>query len=153
VESFKAARTLGQRALLIVGSDPRNRDGFPDPLPERAMAVDYVPHADVFPRAAAIVHQGGIGTLAQALRAGNPQLVVPFGFDQPDNAARAVRLGVAEVLSPEHYTADTAVSVLQRLLGDPLMHRRAAEVAASVRADNGVAAACDAIEGVITEAF
>lgn len=155
VESFKAARTLGQRALLIVGSDPRNRDGFPDPLPEWAMAVDYVPHADVFPRAAAIVHPGGIGTLAQALRAGNPQLVVPFCFDQPDNAARAARLGVADVLLPERYTADTAVAALQRLLGDPLVHRRAAEIAAAIRTENGVAAACDAIEdaieGVITE--
>jgi UDP:flavonoid glycosyltransferase YjiC (YdhE family) len=150
VESFEAARTLGQRALLIVGDDPRNGNGFPDPLPEWAMAVDYVPHADVFPQAAAIVHQGGIGTLGQALRAGKPQLVVPFGFDQPDNAARAVRLGVAGVLPPEHYTGDKAAAVLQRLLGDSPMHRRAAEVAAAIRAENGVAVACDAIERVIS---
>jgi UDP:flavonoid glycosyltransferase YjiC (YdhE family) len=149
VEGFKAARTLGHRALLVVGSDPRNRYGLPDPLPEWAMAVDYVPHADIFPQAAVVVHQGGIGTLAQALRAGKPQLVVPFGFDQPDNAARAIRLGVADVLLPERYTADTAVTALQRLLRDPLIHQRTAEIAAVIRAENGVVAACDALEDAI----
>ncbi len=58
-------------------------------------AFVYLPYAAVFPHAAAIVHQAGIGTLAQAMRSGRPQLLVPASFDQPDNARRAAVLGAA----------------------------------------------------------
>ena len=54
----------------------------------------YEPHSLLFPRAAAIVHQGGIGTTAQALRSGKPMLVVAFSHDQPDNGARIEEMGV-----------------------------------------------------------
>ncbi|MDB5373652.1 MAG: UDP:flavonoid glycosyltransferase YjiC, YdhE family, partial [Belnapia sp.] len=87
--SLEAARLLGRRAILLLGP-PRNRAGLPDPLPPWAFATGYLPHATVFPAAAAIIHQGGIGTTAQAMRAGRPMLVVPFSHDQPDNAARLV---------------------------------------------------------------
>ena len=72
-----------------------------------------------FPRAAVIVHSGGIGTSAQALAAGRPMLVVPFAFDQPDNAARLQRLGVARAIPRKHYTAKRAYAELSRLLTDP----------------------------------
>ena len=81
-------------------------------------------------------------TRSLSCRSASISLITPRG---------AVRLGVADVLPPERYTADTAAAALQCLLGDPLVHRRAAEVAAAIRAENGVAAACDIIEGVITE--
>ena len=68
-ESAEAARHLGRRALLLVGRDPRNR---PAKLPAGVVAFEYAPYSQVFPRAAAIIHQGGIGTTAQALRAGRP---------------------------------------------------------------------------------
>ncbi|MGH9945429.1 MAG: glycosyltransferase, partial [Pyrinomonadaceae bacterium] len=82
-ESITAARTLGRRALLLIG-EARNRPA--EPLPEEVAAFDYAPYGEVMPRCEAIVHQGGIGTTAQALRAGRPTLVVPFAFDQHDNA-------------------------------------------------------------------
>ena len=49
-------------------------------------AFGYAPYSGLFPRCSAIVHQGGVGTTAQAMRSGRPMLVVPFGFDQHDNA-------------------------------------------------------------------
>ncbi|MDX1661825.1 MAG: glycosyltransferase, partial [Gemmatimonadota bacterium] len=102
-----------------------------------------------FPRAAAIVHQGGIGTLGQALRAGRPMLVVPHSHDQPDNAHRATRLGVARTIRPTAYRADRVVAELRRLLEDSDYRLRAGEVGRIVRAEDGVATACDAIEAAV----
>ena len=68
-------QTAGRRAVLLVGKETANR---PDRLPDGVVAFDYVPFSELFPRAAAIVHQGGIGTTAQAMRSGRPMLVVPL---------------------------------------------------------------------------
>ncbi len=89
---FEVARELGLRAILLTGAN--SIPSTPDLL-----AIDYVPHSAVFPHAAAIVHQAGIGTASEVLRSGRPSLAVPFAFDQPDNAARLERLKVARVLS------------------------------------------------------
>jgi UDP:flavonoid glycosyltransferase YjiC (YdhE family) len=84
-----ASRCLGRRAILLTGRPPATD------LPAGIRAFQYQPYSLVFPRAAAVVHQAGVGTLAQALAAGHPQLIVPVAFDQPDNARRAQRLGGA----------------------------------------------------------
>lgn len=83
-QSGDAARRLGRRAVLLYGtySDP------PKALGGEIVGFEYAPYSQVFPRAACVVHQGGVGTTGQALRAGVPQLIVPFAHDQPDNAAR-----------------------------------------------------------------
>jgi UDP:flavonoid glycosyltransferase YjiC (YdhE family) len=95
-----------------------------------------------------VVHQGGIGTLHQALLAGRPQLVVPWAHDQPDNAHRAARLGVARVLSPREYRAARVERTLRALL-EPPAAARAAAVADAVRAEDGAVAACDALEACL----
>jgi len=146
-ESVRAVRRLGIRAVLLTGADPASRP--PDPLPEGVIAVEFAPHSQVFPRAAAIVHQGGIGTTGQALRAGRPELVVPHAHDQPDNAFRVTSLGVARTLFPRRYAARRVARELEVLLGDPAYARRAEEVGRTVRSEDGVGAACDAIEEVL----
>jgi rhamnosyltransferase subunit B len=143
-ESLAAARHLGMRAVLMVGSDPANLPRAA--LGADAIAVERAPHSALFPRAAAIVHHGGIGTLGQALRAGRPMLVVPWSHDQPDNARRALHLGVARILSPQRYRADRATRAIGELLHDPAFAARAAEIGAIVRSEDGVGAACEAIE-------
>lgn len=148
-ESLAAAQVLNRRAVLLVGSDPVNRANLPNPLPPWAIAVDYAPHAQVFPKAAAIVHQGGVGTLAQAMRAGRPMLVVPFSHDQPDNAARVQRLGIARAIPAAKYNAASAARELRQLLGDPRMATRAQEIARDVQAESGVTQACDLIEALL----
>ena len=112
-ESLAAARILRKRAVLLVGED-----ALAHYLPLRSADVHvcaYAPHSLLFPRAEVIVHQGGIGTLAQALRSGRPHLIVPFFGDQLDNAARAVGLGSARRLAPVVYTAESAARELSRL--------------------------------------
>jgi rhamnosyltransferase subunit B len=145
-ESLAALDRLGQRGILLVGPDPRN---LRCRLPEGVIAAEYAPHSLVFPRAAAVVHQGGIGTTGQAMRAGKPMLVVPFAHDQPDNAARVRRLGIARVLPSRRYDGRRAAKALAALLEDERYRVRAAEVGAAVRAEAGVAVACDAIEAVL----
>jgi UDP:flavonoid glycosyltransferase YjiC (YdhE family) len=142
-ESVGAVRRLGVRAVLLTGGFEQNRPG--GELPPGAMLVDRAPHQLLFPRAAAIVHQGGAGTLAQALRAGKPMLVVPHAHDQPDNAARVVRLGVARTVLPRQYRGARVAKELERLLSNTSVATRAAEVAESVVSEGGAAAAAAAI--------
>jgi UDP:flavonoid glycosyltransferase YjiC (YdhE family) len=146
-ESLKAVRILKLRALFLVGKDPKSR--LPVPLPEGVAAVDQAPFSKLFPRAAAVVHQGGIGTIGHVLRAGRPQLVVPFAVDQPDNAQRVQRLGGAEVLYPRRYAAPRAARRLDDLIGESGYARRAGEIARVVRSEDGVGDACDAIEELL----
>jgi UDP:flavonoid glycosyltransferase YjiC (YdhE family) len=147
VESAEAARRLGRRAVLLVGKEGWNQ--LPHPLPEGVLACEYAPHGELFPHAAAIVHQGGVGTTGQALRAGHPMLVVPFAHDQPDNAFRVARRGVGRVLPRNRYQAARVVRELRLLLETPSYAARAAEVGRQVRAENGVETACNALEGCL----
>ncbi len=156
--SAAAARRLGQRALLVgVGAQAFTHgrrlgdqavSGTASFGGEDVLAVPYASYAQVFPRGAAIVHQGGIGTTAEALRAGRPMLVVPFGVDQPDNAARAERLGVGRVVPERRYRVDRVITALRALLG-PAYRSRAAEVGAAIRREDGAEAAAEAIERVL----
>jgi len=141
--SATAARLLGQRAVLLVGKDPRNR---PASLPDDIVAFDYAPYSELFPRAAAIVHQGGMGTTAQAMRSGRPMLVMPYAHDQPDNADRVTRLGIARTIPRHRYTPARATADLRQLLDNPAYSQRASEVGAELRQEDGVRAACDAMD-------
>jgi rhamnosyltransferase subunit B len=149
--SIQAAHALGRRAVLLNG-----RDTAPLAVPQHARAqasmfvTGYAPHAPLFARAAAIVHHGGIGTLAQALRSGRPQLIVPFFADQPDNAARASRLGVARTLRPRNYRATSAAGELRRLLHDGAVAARAAAVADMLSGEDGATRAADTILRMLT---
>ncbi|MCA1817731.1 MAG: glycosyltransferase [Acidobacteria bacterium] len=147
-ESLKAAQALGKRALLLIGHE-RNRPSF---LPEGAAAFDYAPYGAVLPRAAAVVHQGGVGTTGQTLRAGRPQLVVPFSHDQFDNAARVARLGAGRWIARAKYDARTATRELQRLLEDESYAQRALEVGRIVQSEDGAKTACDLLEEKILSA-
>jgi UDP:flavonoid glycosyltransferase YjiC (YdhE family) len=144
--SAAATQRLGRRAVLLVGRATGNR---PAELPEGVVACDYAPFAELFPRAAAVVHQGGIGTTGRALQAGCPMLVMPFTHDQPDNAERVRRLGVARTIFRRRYTPARAAAELGSLLEEPAYARRASEVGEQVRQEDGVTAACDALEGLL----
>ena len=146
-ESARAAKKLGKRAVLLTGKG--SAAGVKTPLPEGVRAFEYAPYSQLFPRAAAIVHQGGIGTTAQALRAGKPQLIMPFSHDQPDNANRITKMGVGQVLTRETFSANRAASRLKTLLQPDRYVSRAADVGALIRSESGEQRACDAIESVL----
>ncbi len=142
-ESAGAVERLGRRAVMLVGryADMPARSHWPSSI----FAAGYAPHAALFRRALAVVHHGGVGTLAQALRAGRPMLVVPHGHDQPDNAARAARLGLARVVDARRYRAARAARHLRALVAQPRYAARAAEIGRQVAEEHGCEAACRAI--------
>ncbi len=140
-QSLEAVKILGCRAIFLIGDA-----GKLDNIPDGTIAANYAPYGELFPYAAAIVHQGGIGTTAQTLRAGVPMLVVPFSHDQPDNAARIVRLGAGRTIKREDYQANLAAQELKQLLGNSCYKNRALEIQQTLVAENGVKTASDAIE-------
>lgn len=140
-----AVKGHGVRAILLAG--PAAKD-LTD-LPNGVEAFGSAPYHDLFPRCAAVVHSGGIGTTAQALRAGVPQMIVPFAHDQYDNAARIVRMGVGEALHGRNPTGRELAATLSRLLDDDDIKDQAARVGTAIRAENGVELACDAIEAAL----
>ena len=144
-ESAKAARILNRRAVLLYGifNEP------PKILDENIAGFEYAPYSEVFPRAACVVHQGGVGTTGQVLRAGVPALIMPFSHDQPDNAARCRRAGVAEIIDRDKYTAENAAKKLEMILSDASYKSNAVEAARIVRAERGTMIACDAIEEIL----
>lgn len=131
-EAAGAARALGRRAVMLTGEvdTPARIEGD-------CLFMAYAPHSLLFPRAAAIVHHGGIGTTGQALRAGRPQIVVPHFGDQFDNAARLRRLGVAAIIDRDKFEQPLVESVLGRVLGDQAMTEAARRAAAIVSEENG----------------
>lgn len=137
----KAARRLGLRAVLLTG------EARVEPS-EGVLVRRYAPHSLLFPRATAVMHHGGIGTTGQALRSGRPQLVTPFMADQPDNAARIVRLGAGLAVQPERFSrrGDAAIT---RLLTERHFADRAAELGWRVGTEDGAAVAADAILSTI----
>ena len=145
-ESAEAAKLLRKRAILLIGRDTRNR---PENLPAGVIAVEYAAFSTLLPRASVVVHQGGIGTTAQAMRAGRSMLVVPFGFDQPDNAARVERLGISRTLARNAYNRETAASELNNLLSDAKYAEKASEVGLQVQNENGAVEACNAMESLL----
>jgi UDP:flavonoid glycosyltransferase YjiC (YdhE family) len=142
--SAKAAIRLGIRAVLLIGSDPRNQ--LKAALPESICVAEYAPYSKLFNRAAMVVHQGGVGTTAQCLRAGKPMLIMPYSHDQPDNARRMQRLKVARVIQRANYKPWRVTRRLKKMLAQPLLARQAESVAQQLSHEDGVRTACDALE-------
>jgi UDP:flavonoid glycosyltransferase YjiC (YdhE family) len=141
--SLEAAKHLGRRAVLLGAKT------VPEGYGKDFLALPYAPYSQIFPHGAVNVHQGGSGTTGQALRAGRPMLIVPYGWDQPDNAARIERLGTGLHVSRIKYSVKTATSALQRLLQESHFANQARKIGEQVRQEAGLDLACDAIESIL----
>ncbi|MDI6099226.1 hypothetical protein QLQ12_11530 [Actinoplanes sp. NEAU-A12] len=118
------------------------------PAPDVFLAGE-VPHEVVFPRVAVIVHHGGAGTTAAAVRAGRPQVVCPFVGDQPFWGRRMHQLAVApEPIDQRRLTAPRLAAAIREAIDDAAMTGGARRLGDRVRAENGVAAAVDVLEQV-----
>jgi UDP:flavonoid glycosyltransferase YjiC (YdhE family) len=73
----------------------------------------------LFPRCDLVVTHGGTGTVMSALGHGLPLVIVPVSADQPDNARRGERLGVAAVIAPDRRTPSAFRDAVRGVLGDP----------------------------------
>ncbi len=137
-ESLAAVRALGSRAIFLVG--PESKEVFTEAT---VFVASYAPYSAVMPYCSAIVHQGGIGTTAQALRSGRPMIIVPWAHDQPDNAYRIQKLGVGRSIARSQYSSGTLQLELQKLNS---LRTRAEQMGEFIRKEDGVSTACDVIE-------
>jgi rhamnosyltransferase subunit B len=144
-EAVEACRLLCRRGLLVT----RYPDQLPAPLPDGIMHCSYIPFSQLLSRSAAFVHHGGIGTTAQALAAGVPQLVMPLAHDQPDNAARVVRLGVGRSLPPRRFKAPAVARVLDELLKSDTVAERCREMARKLDGVDPIAETCRLVEELV----
>jgi UDP:flavonoid glycosyltransferase YjiC (YdhE family) len=136
---MEAARRLHRRVVVIAGrEDAKN---FAHQAGPDVLVRGYAPHSTVFSRAAVVVHHGGVGTAAQALRSGRPQLIIPFFADQPDNAGRIARLGCARVLPRRQFTPRRAEAHFQALLERSDYRENAAKIADRIAMEDGAAEA------------
>jgi UDP:flavonoid glycosyltransferase YjiC (YdhE family) len=110
--ALEACGILGQRALVLT----RHAHQLPSPLPPFAQHCAFAPFRHLFPHCGAVVHHGGVGTTAKALAAGVPQVILPFAFDQVDNATRVKQLGAGDWLKPKHRSAAAIAKALVNVM-------------------------------------
>lgn len=144
-EAVKALKLLGKRGILL----SRFSGTIPADLPPEIRHFPYVPFSSVLPRAAALAYHGGVGTCAQALRAGIPHLVQPMAHDQLDTLSRVRDLGVGEGLHPRHFRAEKIASALDRLLHDPEVKRRAAGISGRFDPSGWMDRTCRLVEDML----
>ena len=114
------------------------------------LVIGPTSHGQLFPRVAAVVHHGGAGTTAAATRAGRPQIVVPHVFDQFQWARWAHLAGVAPPpFSRKQLSAARLSAALKAVAGDERYRLRAAELGATVRGRDSIAAGISAIETLL----
>lgn len=115
---------LGCRAVFLTSQTTQ----VPADLPAGIFVAAYAPFSAVLPHASVFVHHGGIGTIAQSLAAGVPQLVVEMALDQHDNAERVARLGVGLSIPVSRFSVGRALPLLQRCLSDQHMREKARQL-------------------------
>lgn len=135
-----SCRDLGRRAILLGAPD----DGA-TPDSDRLHRLSYAPYSRILPHAAAVIHHGGIGTTAHAMRAGAPSLIIPFANDEFDNAARAKRLGVAHTLPLARLNQQALTAALERLLADKPAAAMAKIIGGKLVAEDGADTAAEAL--------
>ncbi|MBF6592006.1 MAG: glycosyltransferase family 1 protein [Ktedonobacterales bacterium] len=143
--SLEAIQGVGARALVI-GAAPGI---LPYQLPEDVLALPFAPFSHVYPRCAAVIHHGGIGTTAQGLRAGVPALIIPWGADQFFDGAQVQRIGAGRWMQRRFYSVPRATSALDRLLRDARYAAGARAAATRIAAEDGVTALCDTLEALL----
>jgi rhamnosyltransferase subunit B len=144
LESVRAASEVGMRAMLVTNYPeqvPRN-------LPASIRTFGYLPFSQVLPRAALLVYHGGVGTLAQGIKAGIPHLVVPHGYDQFDSGWRIEQLQLGRSIPQSRYRARRVAEAIRAILADGSAAARRADYASRIDSAAAVAKACDLIEGL-----
>jgi rhamnosyltransferase subunit B len=140
--SVDACRWLGCRGILLT----RFAEQVPSVLPTTIKHFSYLPLGPLLPRCAALVHHGGIGTAAQAMAAGTPQLIMALAHDQFDNADRIKRLGIGEWLTPTWFRGARVARLLEPLLNSQKTQSACRAVAQRLVRRDGISQTATAIE-------
>lgn len=132
-----------QRGILLTGWGGIDQGDLPD----HVLKLESAPHDWLFPKMKAIVHHGGAGTTAAALRSGVPSVVVPFFADQPFWGRRLMDLGVSPSPIPKpRLSADRLANAIQKAIHLSPMPQRAEEIACKMQSEEGVTQAVNLIQ-------
>jgi UDP:flavonoid glycosyltransferase YjiC (YdhE family) len=126
-------QALGPRPAHLVTTGPEV-DPAAIPGTPRVQVIRSAPHSAVLPRAAVVINHGGHGIVTKAIAAGLPQLAIPLGRDQPNNAARVHAAGVGLRLK-KYATPATISTAVRRLLDEPAFRTRAEQLGLQLRTD------------------
>jgi UDP:flavonoid glycosyltransferase YjiC (YdhE family) len=141
----EVCRNLNRRGMLLTSFSEQ----VPADLPAGVRHFRYASFTDLLPRAAALVHHGGIGTTAQAFAAGIPQLIVPFAFDQPENAVHMRQTGCGDWIASAKLSAPLATEKLRHLLTSAEVAANCRLYAAKIEQTDPITLACDRIESLM----
>ena len=139
--AVKACRMLGVRGLFLT----KYARQLPAVLPPYIHHCTFAPFQELFPRCAAVVHHGGVGTTARALAAGTPQLALPLAYDQADNAVRVKKLGVGDWLNVRHRSGGHIARTLARIM-TPAVRERCRAIAGQFGQSDALEAAAEWME-------
>jgi UDP:flavonoid glycosyltransferase YjiC (YdhE family) len=137
---------LAGEPVRVLATTNRREPPSPLPAPPNARVVDWVSYARTMPLCDAVVCHAGHGTLARALASGVPVVACPHAGDMAENAARVRWAGAGVSLPRRFHTARGVRLAVRRLLSDPGYRRRAEELRDWAAANDGAAAAADAVE-------
>lgn len=143
----EAASRLNLPTLMVAP----DRAALPRQLPKNIHHLSFAPFSWLFSRATAVVHHGGIGTAARAMEAGLPQLIVPRGFDQFDNAHRVRRIGAGTWLDRRRLSGSLLHSSIRDLLEDQQIQRRCREIQVELSGTNALDETCSVIEELLPD--
>jgi len=147
---IQALKRAGLRGIFITGWSGITHADLPDTI----LTLDDVPHQWLFPHMAAVVHHGGAGTTAAGLRAGVPNVVVPFFGDQTFWGQRVAALGVGPKPIPQkQLSISTLADVLEVATHNSQMRSRAAVLGSQLHFEQGVERAVRAVEKIMTTAI
>jgi rhamnosyltransferase subunit B len=141
--AMDACKSLGMPGIFLTNF----KHQLPAALPDFIRHFEFARFRDLFPHCAAVVHHGGIGTVSQGLAAGIPQLIVPFAFDQMDNAARVRKLGAGDWLHRKRATGSGVASGLQAIM-TPACRMQCGVVADKLKGTDPLAAAADLVDSM-----
>jgi UDP:flavonoid glycosyltransferase YjiC (YdhE family) len=143
----RAAAQLGRGLVVQRGWANFHADLLPDDCDNNAVFFsDFLPHPWLFSRAAAVIHHGGIGTIANAIRQSCPMLVEPYGNDQFFNARQIVAHGIGAAAHPHKITVNGLIRLLEQKVLTPHCRAQVQDLAVKINAENGLQMACERIE-------
>ena len=142
LDCIESCQLLGQRGILLT----QHPEQLPAGLPQNIQQFAYLPFSKVLPHALALVHHGGIGTTAQAIAAGIPQVIRPMAHDQPDTAARVEKLGIGASLNPKKFHAASLAEKIKILITSKAVLDRCKLYAERINPDQSLNETCMTIE-------
>ena len=143
-EGIKTCQKMNKRGLLLT-QYPKQ---LPSSLPPGVQHFPYAPLSQILPHCKALIHHGGIGTCAQALRAGIPQIIQPLNFDQFDNSARVLKLGVGHTILARTFAMNSLFKSLDTLLTSTDVKNQCAKIAGYFSDVNPLEEACHILESM-----